>query len=76
MEPIYSNKQHFKNIDDKKLEVSIKAGKKNHLDFWTMLTSDVNIFETVQGYKIEISTMPFQHNLRITPVPNNSLKLN
>lgn len=45
--------------DESDVEVSIKAGNlKNHLDFWIMLTSVVNILETVQGYKIEFSTMP------------------
>lgn len=77
MEPIFSSNQLFENVNDKKLKTPIKAGNlKNHLDFWTMLTSDVNILEIVQGYKIEFSTMPYQHNPRITPVPKNSLKLN
>lgn len=48
---------------------------KNRLEFWTMLTSDVIILEKVQGYKIEFSKMPYQHNSRITPVLKNSLKL-
>lgn len=77
MEPIFSNNQHFENVTNKKLEAPIKPGNlKNHLEFWTMLTSDVNILETVQGYKIEFSTMPYQHNPRMTPVPKDSLNLN
>lgn len=48
---------------------------KNHLTFWKSLTTDSNILEIIQGYKIEFSMMPYQHNPRITPIPKNMTKL-
>lgn len=48
---------------------------KNHLTFWKSLTTDSNILEIIQGYKIEFSMMPYQHNPRITPMPKNMTKL-
>ena len=75
MEPI--SLQLLKNVNVKKLENAIGSGNlKNHLTFWKTLTTDVNILEIVQGYKIEFSMMPYQHSPRETPVPKNSVKLN
>ena len=75
MEPI--SLQLFKNVNVKKLENAIGSGNlKNHLTFWKTLTTDVNILEIVQGYKIEFPMMPYQHSPRETPVPKISVKFN
>lgn len=76
MEPLPVNINFDENYGIKKLQVTVGSGNlKNHLTFWKSLTTDSNILEIIQGYKIEFSMMPYQHNPRITPMPKNMTKL-
>lgn len=76
MEPLPVNINFDENYGIKKLQVTVGSGNlKNHLTFWKSLTTDSNILEIIQGYKIEFSMMPYQHNPRITPIPKNMTKL-
>lgn len=76
MEPLPVNINFDENYGIKILQVTVGSGNlKNHLTFWKSLTTDSKILEVIQGYKIDFSMMPYQHNPRITPIPKNMTKL-
>lgn len=77
MEPLPVNINFDENYGIKKLQVTVGSGNlKNHLTFLKSLTTDSKILEIIQGYKIDFSMMPYQHNPRITPIPKKYDQIN